>query len=129
MIFVDSSAWIALSKPDDINFHKATNWLKSIREDELVTSNMVVIETLGWIRYKQGKKLALDVAKRLFEVKAERVTLADEFGARNLFKKLDGRGVSMIDCTSMAVMKRRGWRKIFTFDGDFGQAGFEVVPV
>ena len=45
-----------------------------------------------------------------------------------LFKKLNGRGISMVDCTSFTVMKRLKIKKVFAFDEDFKKAGFLVLP-
>src|SRR3989344_7178534 len=128
MTFVDSSAWIALTKSDDTNHVKAVKWWKEQEMEKLVTSNLIVMETLGWVRNKKGKKTAIELGKRLLdqrELKLVRVLQNDEPVAWKYFQDLNGRGVSMVDCTSIAVMKRLGIKTIFTFDGDFEQAGFE----
>jgi len=131
VIFVDTSAFIALVDQGD-KFNKlAIEWWKKNQGVELVTSNLVIIETLGWIRNKRGKAAALKLEAGITEVEGMsviRVTEGDEREGREWFKKLDGRGVSMIDCTTIAVMKRQKINTIFAFDEDFEKAGFEVVP-
>lgn len=131
MIFVDTSAFIALIEKRD-KFHKNANvwWSKHIGV-ELFTSNLVAIETLGWIRYNCGKKIAVEVGKNLLSgvgIRIERVSIRDEQEAWELFQKLDGRGISMIDCTSFIVMKRLRIKEVFTFDQDFKNLGFKVYP-
>lgn len=130
MIFIDTSAFISLMVEDE--FHgKAVKWWSESSKQDLLTSNLVAIETLGWIRYKAGKTKAIDAGKRFFEsgeLKIERVTNEDEKHSWRLFQKLNGRGISMIDCTSFAVMKRLGIKQAFAFDQDFADVGFNVLP-
>ncbi|OGM61002.1 hypothetical protein A3A75_01965 [Candidatus Woesebacteria bacterium RIFCSPLOWO2_01_FULL_39_10] len=62
------------------------------------------------------------------DILIERVGRADEVKSWKLFQKLDGRGVSMIDCTSFAVMRRLKIKEAFAFDEDFKNLGFKVYP-
>ena len=58
----------------------------------------------------------------------ERVTAIDEKRAWRLFRKVEGRGISMIDCTSFILMKRLGIKEVFAFDEDFKKLGFTTCP-
>lgn len=130
MIFVDTSALIAITVPKDDFHKKAISYWDDSREEKFVTSNLVILETLGWLRYKSGKKEAVKIGDKLYldsELKMIHVNTTDEENAWKLFKKLDGDGVSMIDCTSFAVCKRLKIKKVFSFDDDFEKAGFLQV--
>jgi len=131
MIFVDTSAIISLGVVTD-KFHKrAIEWKSTHRNVDLITSNLVVIESLGWLRYKIGKKLAVDTGQNLLSgrgIVIERVTAYDELQAWLLFQKLDGRGISMIDTTSFVVMRRLKIKEVFAFDTDFKTQGFTIYP-
>ena len=131
MIFVDTSGFLALTVGTDEHHLEAVQWWKGQMGTELVTSNLVVIETLGWVRHKIGKAKAVTVGEAIFQdnqIAIKRVSLLDEQKAWDLFCKVAGRGVSMIDCTSFVVMKRLKVKQAFTFDEDFAKAGFEVRP-
>lgn len=132
MIFVDTSAWIALVDKGD-KFHKQANdwWVAQRQAIQLVTSNLVIIETLGWVRYNRGRKIAIELGKSLYlsrEVEIKRLTLGIENQAWELFSDLEGRGISMVDCTSFVIMKELKIEQVFGFDQDFGDLGFQVVP-
>jgi len=131
MIFIDTSAFIALTFPSD-SFHKKANaWWKKNEKESFVTSDLVVIETLGWIRYKGGKKIAVEAGERFYSgrgLSIVKVSPEDEENAWENFKKLDGKSVSMVDSTSFVVMERLKIKKVFTFDKDFEKAGFTLLP-
>ncbi|MBI4067280.1 PIN domain-containing protein [Candidatus Gottesmanbacteria bacterium] len=131
MIFIDTNAFIALIDPKD-KFHKAAiGWWKANRETKLITSNIVTIETLGWMRYKKGKRIAVEAGKTILfgeGISILPITNQDELAAWQLFQKIDGRGISMVDCTSFVLMKRLNIKKVFTFDQDFKTVGFSVLP-
>lgn len=131
MIFVDTNAWVALADDNDKFYPQANSWFHEDSGRNFITSNLIVLETLGWLRYKRGKKLAVESGKRLLlspDIKVEKVSQTDEEKGWTLFQKLDGRGISMIDCTSFVVMKRLRVKEVFTFDQDFKRLGFKVYP-
>lgn len=128
MIFVDTSAILALTLEVDKYHDRAIKWQT---DEELVTSNLVVIESLSWIRHKAGKEKAVELGKNLMsgnELRIIRVSVRGEQEAWGLFGKLGGRGISMVDCTSFVLMKKLKIKRVFGFDQDFARAGFEVLP-
>lgn len=131
MIFVDTSAWFAVVDENDKDHIIANSQFKTKSSAKFITSNLVIIESLGWLRYKRGKSQAVKLGERLLyspDILIERVGRADEVKSWKLFQKLDGRGVSMIDCTSFAVMRRLKIKEAFAFDEDFKNLGFKVYP-
>lgn len=131
MIFVDSSAIIALSDRKDEFFLQAIDWRNLHRTSGFCTSNIVFIESMGWIRHKRGKRLAVQTGNNILfgsGISVERVRQDDEVEAWQLFNKVDGRGLSMVDCTTLILMKRLKIKEIFTFDSDFKKFGFKVYP-
>ena len=131
MIFVDTSAFIALIDLQNRFSKPARYWWQKNKSVELITTNLIIIETLGWIRYKCGKKIAVEAGNSLLfshDIQIERVTLTNEQKAWALFQELQGRGISMIDCTSFILMKRLKIKDAFTFDSDFKKQGFTVYP-
>ena len=131
MIFVDTSAIAAISFIKDEFHSRAELWFSENQKENFIVTNLVVMEILNWVRYKGGRKIAVEVGEKLYlgdDIDIVKVTSEDEKNAWSVFKKLDGRGVSMVDCTSFVVMKRLKIKKVFAFDSDFAKAGFTVLP-
>lgn len=133
-IFIDTSALIALYIKED-EFHKAA--IKTIaflkeKQDKFITSNFILDEMYTFLRTRKGKQSAVLFADFLAEnsdlVQIIRVTVGDEKKAFQYFKRINGRGVSFTDCASFALMKRLNLKTAFTFDKDFGKAGFKIIP-
>ncbi len=131
MTFVDTSAFIALTISKDTFHDSALEWWRGNGHFGVTTSNFVISETLGWVRYAAGKKIAVEIGRLLLEsadITVLSVTSADEIEAWNLFKKIEGKGLSFVDCTSFVLMKRKKIKQAFAFDRDFVKAGFQIVP-
>ncbi|HLD24493.1 MAG TPA: PIN domain-containing protein [Patescibacteria group bacterium] len=130
-IFIDTSAIIALAVGEDTFHSKALQWNESHQRESFTTTNLVFMEVMSWIRYKRGKSVAVELGNNLLSgqgISIERVAMDDERKAWDLFQKADGRGLSMVDCTTAVVMKRLKIGDIFTFDTDFSRLGFTICP-
>ena len=135
MIFVDTSAWLAVSDVRDGNHKAALEFhtrLVGGESGRLLTSDFVLDETLTLMRKRTGA----DAVKR-FVAGLERsgsvqqiwVTPSHYREALSLFLEQGKKNWSITDCTSFAIMRELGVRSAFTFDSDFRQAGFEPAPI
>jgi len=97
----------------------------------LITTDVVVDETLTLIRFRLGLKAAnawwqqIDGSTRL---RWERVENDRFERSRNLFFQYRDKDLSFTDCTSIAVMRELKLTTVITTDGHFRQVGFEVLP-
>ncbi len=94
-------------------------------------SNYVLAETYTLLGRRIGcaqaaRDLDLIRASRLHVVHWVQEDLHRE--ALELFRQAERRGPSFTDCTSFALMRRLGLTTAFTFDRDFADAGFQMVP-
>jgi uncharacterized protein len=134
MIFVDSSAWVAISDVRDANHQRAIAFHATLvqgKEGRLITSDFVLDETFTLLRKRSGGDVVRSFAKGLEaspSVQRIRVTQAHYQEALDLFLAQGKRSWSFTDCTSFAIMRELGIRKGFTFDRDFREAGFEIRP-
>jgi len=136
MIFVDTSAFLALVNDKDKNHIAAIELLEQIKNGKIrikkiITSSYIIDETLTRIRYSVGHREAVEWGKDILASKVIEKTRIDEeiFGsAWELFRTYEDKKLSFTDCTSFALMKKNGIEKAFSFDEDFKRLGFILLP-
>jgi len=133
VVFVDTSAWIALYIADDQNHDAArAQWEELIdREALLVTTNYVIDEAITTVRAIGGHPLAVKLGEALFTsriLRRLRIDEALEAEAWEIFKRYHDQAFSFTDCTSFAAMRAEGIGMAFAFDRDFLILGFQVLP-
>ncbi|MFA4957973.1 MAG: type II toxin-antitoxin system VapC family toxin [Candidatus Methanoperedens sp.] len=136
MIFVDTSAFLALVNEKDNNHTAAIQFIEqikngNIRIKKIVTSDYIIDETLTRIRYSVGHKEAVDWGTDILASRViEKIEIGNEIfrSAWEQFCSYNDKKLSFTDCTSFALMKKRGIEKVFSFDGDFERIGFVLLP-
>ncbi len=130
LVFIDTSAFIALWNPDDRNSQRALGYLDQIRENRLrfLTTNFIFDEVYAF--FCRNHRLAVELGEQiltnpLFEY--VRVTAADEAKAWEIAKRYTDKDFSFTDCTSFVVMERLGLKEVFAFDEHFRQYGRFIV--
>lgn len=130
-VFVDTSALVALLDANE-DKHAACGrvWRKLLQADAgLVTSNYVMVETYALAQ----RRLGLDAVRVLTADFLPLLTVdwVDEFvHAAGLASVLTAnrRDLSLVDCVSFEVMRRRDINRAFALDSDFSKQGFTVLP-
>jgi predicted nucleic acid-binding protein len=128
-VFVDTSAFFALADQTDRLHHQALQYVQST-DRLLITSNVIVHETITLLRMRLGYEQALQFGLRLLDEATTpivRVTPADEAKAWAIFRQYPDKRFSFADCTSFALMKRLGIWAAFAFDEDFRRFGKWIV--
>lgn len=135
MIFVDTSAWLALADPSDAHHTEALEFEAGLRQGthgKLVTSDFVLDETITIVRDKAGMAKARDLSNAMLESPNVHVLWVREAHFRDalalLFSRED-KHWSVTDCTSFVLMRGMELEAAFTFDADFRQAGFSTFPI
>ena len=136
MIFVDTSAFLAIINKKDNNHVAATQFLEEIKNGKIrikkiITSDYIIDETLTRIRYSVGHKEAVEWGNDILASKViEKIGIDKElFGsAWELFQTYEDKKLSFTDCTSFALMKKKDIKKAFSFDEDFKRLGFVLLP-
>ena len=131
-VFVDTSAWIALVHRRDQGHELAAGLWPDIRggKRDIVTTDLVLAETQTLLARRLGPAAALEFTRRLI-ARPHRIVWNDyETTVRALawLQRFADRALSITDAVSFAVMEARGIREAFTFDHDFEDAGFVVLP-
>ena len=135
MIFVDTSAFLAIINKKDNNHVAAIQFLEEIKNGKIrikkiITSDYIIDETLTRIRYSVGHKEAVEWGNDILASKViEKIGIDKElFGsAWELFRTYEDMKLSFTDRTSFALMKKKGIEKAFSFDEDFKRPGFVLL--
>lgn len=134
MIFVDTSAWLALADRHDRDHAGALDVARRIARGEYgkqVTTNYVTTETLTLVRRRLGLSAAVLLAKTFSESDEIRVFWIERVHheeAVQLMAAHSDKVWSLTDCTSFVVMRALQIRHALALDDDFTRAGFSVVP-
>lgn len=131
MTFVDTSALIALLDGREAKHAAcARAWTKLLADDEgLLTSSYVLVETYALAQRRLGidavRILTTDYVP-LFAID----WIDDQVHGAALASLLTAgrRELSLVDCVSFEVMRRRDVNRAFTLDADFAKQGFSVAP-
>lgn len=130
--FVDTSSLYALVTPNDDD-HRATVALFEFlaRSDALlVSSNYVILESVSLIQKRHGfapAQTLLEKALSLLDV--HWIGEAEHREASRIWATAKNRALSLVDCSSFAVMHLLGVRHAVTLDSHFSERGFVVMSV
>ena len=132
-LFVDTSAWIALSVPGDERHARAKPlWRAAARARRRpVTTNIVVAETHAYLLSRRGRREADGFLDFMLEETGIDLVWADAeltIAARDRWlRKLHDKAISLADAISFETMDRWRIAEAFAFDHDFVRAGFRLL--
>ena len=130
-VFVDTSALYALMAPEDSKHQAAVSCFEGLQAEGavLVSTNYILLECVSLLQRRHGFERA-----NRFLVKASAmldlawIGAGEHLAAIRRWTQAGNRGLSLVDCTSFAVMDAQGLRRAVAFDAQFAQAGFDVLP-
>ena len=131
MIYVDTSAFLAIVDQDDAYHEKAENfWLGLLEQDELLLiNNYVLVESIALIQNRVGlKNVRRMISELLPVIQIEWLGPDQHEAAINNVLIANRRNLSLVDCASFETMRRRRIETVFTFDHHFKEQGFTVIP-
>src|SRR5512139_2904443 len=130
-IFIDTSAFFALLDSADDNHQAAKNvWAQILsRENTLVTSNYVLVETFALLQNRLGMTAVRAFQRDLFPIlNVEFVNLETHRSGISALLAAAKRNLSLVDCVSFELMVSLGIKTAFAFDTHFKAAGFHARP-
>ncbi len=126
-VFVDTSALIALLDADDPSHGSCRDaWRRAVLEaDGLTTIDYVVVESIAVAQRRWGLEAVRTLADELLPlIDVEPVSAEDRAGALGALLAAGRRRLSLVDCASFIVMRRRGMRDYLGLDTHFDEQGF-----
>ena len=131
MIFVDSSAFLAIVKVDDLNHLRAKQqWTDLLNSNEaLYTNNYVMVESIAIIQKRSGLKVVGQLQKNFLSL-VNIDWISEEYHSQALETVFERklRRLSLVDSTAFQTMRRLGIETAFTFDNHFREEGFRTIP-
>jgi uncharacterized protein len=130
-LLADTSALLALYLADDRNHAPAAKFLRQAPQARFVLSELVLSELATRLRARVGSQRAVEACASLLASRRYELLFVDRVllgGALETMRRFADKRLSLTDCASFVLMERLGLEAAFTFDGDFRDCGFEVVP-
>jgi uncharacterized protein len=131
-VFADTVFWIAMLDPGHSLHPRATSALEAAAGAQLVTSEMVLVETLNAfsVAGAQMRSAAVRMVEKL-RARPNLVVVPQTPGffeaAFQLYASRPDKGWSMVDCASFVIMRELRIDEALTFDKDLVQAGFQAL--
>jgi predicted nucleic acid-binding protein len=134
MILIDTGAWYALSDPQERRHGQAAEMFTRLTKGEfgrILTTDYVLDETYTLLRMRHGvgpvAKLR-DLVGGSSSLQVVRVSDRDFDHAVDLMLAHGDKRWSLTDCTSFVLMRELDVGNAFTFDHNFTEAGFRILP-
>ena len=131
ILFVDTSALIAVLDADD-EFHTPakTYWTEANCVETIwTTSNYLVLEAFAVIQRRLGMQaVTVFLHDVLPVINVEWLDVAIHNVGVTALTTAQRRDLSLVDCTSFALMRHLGIRQAFTFNRHFAEQGFICLP-
>lgn len=130
-IFIDTAAFMAmLSASDQFHLMSKKVWGEILYADtSLYSSNYVLLETTALLQHRIGIE-----AVRVFEsdiLPVINIIWVDETihnRAMSILLSANRRNLSLVDCSSLEIIRGLGLDTVFTFDTHFQEQGIRVIP-
>ena len=128
MIFLDTSAIYALADPNDPNHANAyKNFDLALKSGEtFLVHNYILVESAALLQARLGFQSAALFLKNAKSFEMEWIDSDLHEEAEKELERIEKRGISLVDCTSFIVMRKRGVKKVLAFDPDFQDQGFSL---
>jgi len=130
-IFVDTSAFLAVLDADDRHHRRAKAfWTDAMtREETLITTNYILLETYALVQNRLGMDAVRDFSTIIAPL-LEIIWVDEDIHRRGLSALLaaNRRKLSLVDCVSFEAARDRAIYQVFTFDKHFREQGFYCLP-
>jgi len=134
MILIDTGAWYALTDPQERHHGRAVGVFgRSTKEEHgrMVTSDYILDETYTLIRMRLGiepVRRLRGLLRQSSSIQVVRVSDTDFERSVDMMLAHEDKRWSLTDCTSFVLMQELEIGDAFTFDHNFAEAGFRVIP-
>lgn len=130
-LLADTSALLALAFRDDRNHAPAVAFLRQTAQARFVLTELILSEVATRVRARAGAGQAVAVARSLLESRRYELLFIDADLLRGALARMAhfaDKRLSLTDCASFELMERLGLEGAFSFDRDFRDCGYRMLP-
>ena len=121
-IFIDTSFFCAFYNDKDSQFKKSLSHIDILNTHNIYTSNFILLESYTVISQRVSKQIAVEFGETIKNVSKIKIIEIDnslELDTWEIFKIVQNKNMSYVDCSTIAVMKENSIKQILTFDKHF----------
>ena len=130
-LLADTSALLALAMREDQNHASAAAFVRQNLKARFVLTELILAEFVTRIRARAGAGVAVEAGNNVLQSQRYRLVFIDadllRGGLARMVQLADKR-LSLTDCISFETMVRLGLPGAFSFDRDFRDCGFQMLP-
>ncbi len=130
-LLADTSALLAVILNDDANHRAAARWVREMPHVRFLLTELILSEMVTRLAARAGADKAVAAAGELLASTRYELVFMDEDifrGALRQMAKFADKKLSFADCASFELMDRLALEAAFTFDRDFRDCGYAMVP-
>ncbi len=131
MIFVDTSALLAIFDKSDINhLHAVQCWKDLLKKaSPLLANNYILVESIAIIQKRFGLEAVQSLQSEILPfVQTDWIDERQHAAIVERMLATNRRRLSLMDCAAFETMQWLDISTIFTFDKHFHEQGFNVIP-
>ena len=122
-VFIDTSAFCALTIPKDLHNAKAKSLHQQLKEQKAIfyTSDYVLDEVYTLLKTRSNHATAVNFMDRITTSRINLLRVNPEIDelSKAIFKKFEDKRLSFTDCTSFALINHFALDAVFAFDDHF----------
>lgn len=130
-VLADTSALLAMVLRNDQHHLAAARFVRANRAVRYLLTDLILGEAATRLRARAGAERAVAFCRDVLGSHRYQVLFIDAElldGALAQMQRLADKHLSLTDCASFEIMQRLGVSTAFSFDRDFRDRGFEMVP-
>ena len=130
-ILADTSGLLALYRREDEHHAAAARFLKATPHARFLFTDLVLSETAARLAARAGAARAVEIVRSLLASARFQLIYVDEPILRGALEKMTkhaDKKLSLADCASFEVIDRLSLEGAFTFDRDFRDCGYTMLP-
>jgi len=130
-LLADTSAMLALVLADDAHHREAAAFVRQNRSTRFVLTDLILAETVTRLRVRADAGRAVAFADDALKSQRYDLVFVDAGllrGALGQMKRFADKRLSLTDCVSFEVLDRLALDGSFSFDRDFRDCGYRMLP-